>query len=99
MVVWRPSVARMVDLHTGTMGVHHACLFIVRMREVATPEARTSPENSFPVLRISPVPAHQLAGARDFLYGQSRRDWALARDCGREAIASTGQKVGLVLTG
>src|SRR3954470_16228365 len=26
MVVWRPSVARMVYLHTGTMGVHRACL-------------------------------------------------------------------------
>src|SRR3954447_5046601 len=40
MVVWRPSVARMVYLHTGTMGVHHACLFSVRRRDVATPEAR-----------------------------------------------------------
>src|SRR3954464_13763631 len=26
MVVWRPSVARMVYLHTSTMGVHRACL-------------------------------------------------------------------------
>jgi hypothetical protein len=35
--------------------------------EVATPEARISPEDSFPALRIRPAPAHQLAGARQFL--------------------------------
>src|SRR3954469_14498111 len=32
MVVWRPSVARMVYLHTGTMGVHHACLLSFEAR-------------------------------------------------------------------
>src|SRR4249920_3927985 len=37
MVVWRPSVARMVYLHTGTMGVHRACLLSFECEKLPPP--------------------------------------------------------------
>src|SRR5271157_3271617 len=37
MVVRRPSVARMVGLHTGTMGVHPACFFVDGAGIIASP--------------------------------------------------------------
>src|SRR4051794_29259557 len=34
MVVWRSSMSRTVGLHTATMGIHRACLFIDRAEKV-----------------------------------------------------------------
>src|SRR5208337_4728157 len=46
MVVWRLSVARIVCLHTGTMGVHPACFFTDRAGKVATPERNLAGKHS-----------------------------------------------------
>src|SRR4051812_19946167 len=72
MVVWRPSVARMVYLHTGTMGVHHACLLSFEARSCHS-RGLDLAGKLIPVLRIPPVPAHQLAGARPILWRDPRR--------------------------
>ena len=65
MVVSRPSVARTVDLHTGTMGVHRACFLSIGPGR-PLPRSGIARETILPILCILPLVAHQLAGARRF---------------------------------
>jgi hypothetical protein len=51
-----------VCLHTGTLGVHHACLLIVRAGKAATPE-RNLPEDLLPYL-VHPSPHRAPASGR-----------------------------------
>ena len=50
-------------LHTDPMGIHRACVLIEGVEKVTSPEGN-HPENISPILRISPLIAHQLASAR-----------------------------------
>ena len=63
MVVWRSSVSRTVNLHTGTMGAHRACFHRAACPS-HSPKLRSSLTRPFPRVRNLPWFAHQLASAR-----------------------------------